>query len=213
MIHPCTRLQYINDQIGYGVFATSLIPMGSITYVKDSLELEIKPQDFHSYSQELQDTIEKYSYIDADGVRIVSWDFAKYVNHCCNCNTMSTGYGFEIALRDILPGEEITDEYGLFNMTNAMELSCKYQDCRKKVSAQDIESLYIQWDAQLLPALLKIGQIEQPLLPLVDADTKNQIFAFLDGHTTYKSVKHLQQKAALNNLSFNHNSKVMGTKI
>ncbi len=199
MIHPCTRLQYINDQIGYGVFATALIPMGSITYVKDSLELEIAPQDFHQYSKELQDTIEKYSYIDPEGVRIVSWDFAKYVNHCCNCNTMSTGYGFEIALRDILPGEEITDEYGLFNMTEPMALTCRYESCRKQVNATDVEHLYKQWDTQLLPALLKIKEVSQPLLPLLDPDTKAQILNFLTDQRSYKSVKFLQQKTPVSN--------------
>ncbi len=204
MIHPCTRLQYINDEIGYGVFATELIPMGSITYVKDSLELEIAPQDFHKYSRELQDTIEKYSYIDPEGVRVVSWDFAKYVNHCCNCNTMSTGYGFEIALRDIQPGEEITDEYGLFNMTQPMELTCRFESCRKKVSAQDVDSLYEKWDTQLMPAILKIKDVAQPLLPLLDQATKAQILDFLTDQSKYKSVRGLQQKAPTKTTAFNH---------
>ena len=91
MIHPKTELKMINPIVGYGVFATEFIPQGTIVYVKDSLELEISPTDFTTHSQEMQDVIEKYSYIDERGYRIISWDFAKYVNHCCNFNTISTG--------------------------------------------------------------------------------------------------------------------------
>ena len=38
MIHPNTRLGFVNEEIGYGVFATALIPKGTIVYVKDDLE-------------------------------------------------------------------------------------------------------------------------------------------------------------------------------
>ena len=116
MIHPNTELKLINEHIGYGVFATADIPEGTIVYVKDSLELIVSPTDYLMHSEAMKDVIEKYSYIDEKGNRIISWDFAKYVNHCCNCNTISTGYGFEMAIRDIQKGEQITDEYGIFNL-------------------------------------------------------------------------------------------------
>ena len=58
-----------------------------------------------------KDVIEKYSYTEPNGNMILSWDIAKYVNHCCNCNIISTGYGFEIAIRDIQPGEELLIYY------------------------------------------------------------------------------------------------------
>ena len=55
MIHPNTRLLYINDQIGYGLFATQLIPMGTLVYVKDSLEREITPEEFSELDPEMQE--------------------------------------------------------------------------------------------------------------------------------------------------------------
>ena len=116
MIHPKTELRFLNDTVGYGVFATDFIPEGTIVYVKDSLELIISPTDYLIHTHEMQEVIDKYSYIDVLGNMIVSWDFAKYVNHCCNCNTISTGYGFEIAIRNIIKCEQITDEYGIFNL-------------------------------------------------------------------------------------------------
>lgn len=200
MIHPHTRIQFINEDMGYGVFATQFIPRGTITYVKDSLELEVFPEAYETYSPDMQEIIEKYSYIDERGVRIISWDFAKYVNHCCNCNTMSTGYGFEIAIRDIQAGEEITDEYGIFNIPREMELSCRYENCRRKVHPEDFDRYFQQWDEQLKQALAFFSAVEQPLFPLLDGRGQAEVQAYLKDPGAYKSVYTLkfQPQPALN---------------
>lgn len=171
MIHPHTRLLFINDEIGYGVFASELIPKGTITYVKDTLELEVTPEEFEKHTNELQEIIEKYSYIDERGIRIVSWDFGKYVNHCCHCNTISTGFGFEIALRDIQPGEEITDEYGLFNIEKPLAVMCRYSDCRGSVVGYDVERYYIVWDEWVREALRHFSSVPQPLAAFLNEET------------------------------------------
>ncbi|HMN90955.1 MAG TPA: SET domain-containing protein-lysine N-methyltransferase, partial [Saprospiraceae bacterium] len=80
MLHPHTELRFIGTGVGYGVFATSYIPQGTITYVKDSLELEVSPEAYRLHPPAMQAVIEKYSYIDERGYRIISWDFAKYIN-------------------------------------------------------------------------------------------------------------------------------------
>jgi len=192
MIHPRTRLHYINDEIGYGVFATEFIPMGTITYVKDALEPEVTPEEFALHSPDMQEVIEKYSYMDERGVRIISWDFGKYVNHCCHCNTMSTGYGFEIAIRDIRPGEEITDEYGIFNIGSHLYLSCKFNDCRGCVRQEDFDALYQQWDDQIKPALYFLPQVQQPLIPFLHEDALQGVNGFLKDPKQYKSVYSLK---------------------
>jgi hypothetical protein len=192
MIHPHTRIQFINEDMGYGVFATGFIPKGTITYVKDSLELEITPNDFLQHTPQMQDQIEKYSYIDENGIRIVSWDFAKYVNHCCDCNTMSTGYGFEIAIRDIQPGEEITDEYGIFNMEQEMMLECKRPGCRGLVCSADLDRYYPKWDAALKEALHSFDFVEQPLVPFLDEQTIESLNDYLSGKKEYRSVYYLK---------------------
>ena len=104
MIHPKTRLRYINDVMGYGLFATAFIPKGTIIYVKELLEIGISPEDYERYRPELQEQIEKYSYTNENGTRILRWDFVKYVNHCCHSNTLSSAYGFDVAIRDIEKG-------------------------------------------------------------------------------------------------------------
>lgn len=72
MIHPHTALRLIDERVGYGVFATELIPAGTITYIKDSLELVISPTDYLLHGPDMQAVIEKYSYIDECGNRRIT---------------------------------------------------------------------------------------------------------------------------------------------
>ncbi len=194
MIHPKTELKFISDQVGYGVFATTDIPKGTIIYIKDSLEIMVTPEAFQLHPQEMQETIDKYSYIDENGNRIISWDFAKYVNHCCNCNTMTTGYGFEIAIRDIKAGEEITDEYGLFNILYEMDLVCSEQCCRKKLSPVDFDLYFSVWDEKIKPAINNIFSVEQPLGYLIDDQTRGDLENYLRDPKLYKSVYSLRHR-------------------
>lgn len=198
MIHPHTALRFINENVGYGVFATQFIPQGSITYVKDCLEVCVSPAEYARLAPEMQDAVEKYSYIDERGNRIVSWDFGKYVNHCCQCNTISTGYGFEIAVRDIQAGEQITDEYGIFNLEYEMELQCDQPHCRRRIGPADFDRLYSEWDAKIQAVLPKLFSVDQPLMSLVDQPTRRALQEFGKDHDRYRSVyalKHQKAKA------------------
>ena len=188
MIHPHTTLRFINDAVGYGVFATEDIPEGTLVYVKDSLEIELSPEQVAKEKPEMQEIIEKFSYIDERGYRIISWDLGKYVNHCCNCNTISTGYGFEIAIRNIKAGEQITDEYGLFNMDQEFPLVCSNGNCRGILKPDDMETLYPIWDSKIKRSLSKFREVKQPLLPFVDETTVEELNTFFKNPDAYKSV-------------------------
>ncbi|CAH0999457.1 hypothetical protein LEM8419_00757 [Neolewinella maritima] len=194
MIHPDTRLQHISDAVGYGVFATAPIPAGTIVYVKDSLEITVAPADFDRHGPEMQAVIDKYSYIDERGDRIVSWDLAKYVNHCCQCNTISTGYGFEMALRDIAAGEQLTDEYGLFNLDVEMELACDQPGCRRRIGPGDFDKYYPQWDETIRSVIPRLFEVEQPLGSLLTLETKRELEAYREDMGRYKSVYVLKLK-------------------
>lgn len=195
MIHPDTELKYINEPIGYGVFATDFIPEGTITYVKDSLEISIPPKKYDAHSRSMRNIIDKYSYIDEQGNRVVSWDHAKYVNHCCHCNTMSTGYGFEIAIRDIEKGEQITDEYGLFNSEKQMTLTCGSSHCREQITKNDIDQYYKEWDEKVIGSLEKLMSVRQPLFDLIDRKTRKDLRLFGNGLSRYRSVLSLKYLA------------------
>ena len=100
----------MNDQVGVGVFATAFIPAGTVVYVEDPLDIVIPPDSPLLDNPVLRPTIDKYAILEPGERRIIGWDAAKYVNHCCQANIISTGYGFEIALRDIQP-DEIDDRF------------------------------------------------------------------------------------------------------
>ncbi len=192
MIHPSTRLVLINEHIGYGVIASEPIPRGTITYVKDEIEICLTPRQYEKLPSVLQAQAEKYSYKDNRGTRILSWDIAKYVNHSCRANTMSTGWGFEIALRDIEAGEEITDEYGLFNMDYDFPLGCNEEGCRGMLLTNDIDTYAGKWDEQIKTALKNFSLAEQPLLEFLDRRSLNGVMRYINTGKGYKSVKTLK---------------------
>ena len=192
MIHPHTRIRYINDTIGYGVFATRQIPKGTIVYVKDPLEREISPGEYARHTPSMQAQIEKYTYRDERGVYILSWDFAKYINHCCKCNTLSCAYGCDVVIRDIEAGEEITCDYGILNVEKDMALECKQPHCRGVLKPSDFEDCIIQWDARLKLALLRFVDVSQPLLGFMDQENVNQLLDYLCDTNQYLSVAALR---------------------
>ena len=192
MIHPHTELRHVSPEIGVGVFATAAIPKGTLVYVKDALDIELTADQLAHLEPVSRNLAEKYAYIDERGIRIVSWDHAKYVNHRCECNTISTGYGFEIALQDIASGEEITDDYGLFNISTPFAVSCGCASCRKVVQASDIDRYADVWDDQVRDALQLVRSVPQPLWELVDPETLAALNGFLNGQQPYRSVRTLK---------------------
>ena len=192
MIHPYTELRKIDDNMGWGVFATSFIPKGTIVYVKDLLEVEVSPEMYLTLDPTYKQIVDKYSYTDETGSRIISWDIAKYVNHRCQCNTMSTGYGFEVSLRDIFTGEEITDECGLFNIEEEMPLACNCRHCRKMLRPGDIDLHYQKWDKQIKSALAQFNKVEQPLISFLSRKTYEELMDYFNKRRPYKSVINLK---------------------
>lgn len=192
MIHPNTELRYVNPKIGYGIFATEFIPKGTIVYVKDLLDIEFSEQQFNELDISYKKIVDKYSYIDQNGIRILSWDHAKYINHSCDCNTISTGYGFEIAIKDINQNDEITDDYGLFNLPQMEQIECECINCRGVLHPSDFTNYSEEWDQKVLNVIFNIQKVNQPLWKYIDSDTKYELISFLDGQNEYKSVTALK---------------------
>jgi uncharacterized protein len=81
MIHPDTEVLFLNDEIGYGVFATRLIPRGTITWVRDDLDQTFSPIDIAQMQGIYREIMDKYTFVDARGDSVLCWDIARYVNH------------------------------------------------------------------------------------------------------------------------------------
>jgi hypothetical protein len=94
VIHPDTELRFVNPDIGYGVFATRLIPRGAITWVRDRLDQAFTPAAVERLPAPYHDIVLKYSFIDAHGRFVLCWDHARYVNHSCDPTCLSAGYDF-----------------------------------------------------------------------------------------------------------------------
>ena len=190
MIHPATELRYISPAIGFGVFATDFIPQGTIVYVQDALEI-LLPADHPLLTTDIyQPILDKYSTVEKDGSRLLSWDIARYVNHSCQSNALSTGYGFEIAIKDIQPGEEITDDYGQFNLPYDMPCTCGHPACRGSIRPSDFNTLVHHWDSQLSASLAKLNSLDQPLWRFLDDETQTSLTTALNTGN-YQSVQAL----------------------
>ena len=189
MIHPETKLEWVSSEIGYGVFATQHIPKGTAVYVRDALEIVIPRDASLALSPIYSDIVKKYSYIDSQGAFVLSWDHARFVNHCCHPNTITTGYGFEIAIRDIAPGEEISDDYGLLNLDEDIPLSCGKSNCRRVARAKDFDAYADHWDGVVREALSHFYMVEQPLLPFFEAQILKHLNSYLETGGGYLSVK------------------------
>jgi hypothetical protein len=192
MIHPDTELRHVSPTIGHGVFATAAIPLGTIVYAFDQFEVCVAPAVYAMLDDRHLAVLDWFGYIDQHGTRILSWDHAKYVNHRCDCNTMSTGWGFEIAIRDIAAGEEITDEYGLLNIPEERPLSCGCPTCRHVLRPDDLDRYGRVWDLKVRRALTRLRDVSQPLEDLLDPATRLDLHGHLDGARPYRPVAALR---------------------
>jgi len=163
MIHPDTELRFANPQIGYGVFATRVIPRGTITWVRDRLDQAFTPAAIAQLPPVYHNTVLKYSFIDGSGRFVLCWDHARFVNHSCNPTCRSAGYDFEVAVRDIAPGEELTDDYGSLNLEYDFDCSCGLRECRRRIRPDDLLSFADNWDRIVAEPFRLIPTVNQPL--------------------------------------------------
>lgn len=167
MLHPHTELRHVSEHIGYGVFATRRIPKGTITWVRDDLDQTFDPDDIRRFSPECQQILDKYTFVDGNGLAVLCWDLARYLNHSCEANCLGAGYDFEIAVRDIEIGEELSDDYGTLNLRSPFPCGCGLRSCRKVVQPDDLNRYWAEWDRQLRVAFAQIPGVDQPLKPFV----------------------------------------------
>jgi uncharacterized protein len=130
-INPISKFAEVKSSKihGLGLFAKNLIPKGQIWWharprdiliiTKDqfrTLELSYKNEILEGYFK----TILTYSYYERDlDALIFCLDNSKFVNHSLNANSGASEdeNGFcAVAQRDILPGEEITEDYSKYTI-------------------------------------------------------------------------------------------------
>jgi hypothetical protein len=173
--------------IGYGVFATRLIPKGTIAWVHDRLDQVFTPGTVELLPPAYHDIVLKYSFIDGRGQFVLCWDHARFVNHSCDPSCRSVGDAFEVAVRDIAPGEELTDDYGSLNLEDGFDCSCGLPGCRGRIRPDDLMTLGDEWDRIVAEPFRLIPSVPQPLWPFVE--NRGPVEAALAGRGPIASVK------------------------
>lgn len=129
----------------YGVVATKLIPRGTITWVQDDLDQIFTREKMANLNPNIKKYLDTYSFTNKNGEMILCSDNGKFVNHSFKPSCFSTPYDFEIAIRDIHPGEELTDDYGYLNVEKPFEVIDENTE-RKMVYPDDILNFHEEWD-------------------------------------------------------------------
>lgn len=154
---------------GKGIFAKTDIPKGTVVaflcknckvlYAKDEFERLPKKERqkilFHTYRLDDGDVYQDCGYI------------AKYTNHSCDANMISTEF-FDIASRDIKKGEECTIDYRFFNEGEDTEWECR---CGSKDCCHTLrcirpipKKVLQQWNRKIKDAMQYIKKVPQPIL-------------------------------------------------
>ncbi len=174
MLHPDTELRFVSDEIGYGIFATKLIPMGTITWVKDQLDRVFSKNEIQLMTESNRENLMKYTYRDRHGSYFFCWDLTRYVNHSYDPNSILTSLGFEIAIRDIQPGEELTNDYGTLNIIEPFKCANGPHE-REFVRPDDLTRFYIEWDKLIEQSMQNQPNVNQPLSRFLTAEQISKI--------------------------------------
>ena len=167
MVHPDTELRFVSPAIGWGVFATRDIPTGTITWALDVLDQHFSDEDIRRLPDYARELVEEYAYIDGRGDHILCWDHARFYNHSCDANCLGVCDDFQMAVRDIAAGEELTEEYGTFNPREPFHCSCGAAQCRGTVLPDDYLRIGGEWMKLARAAFVLIPTVQQPLWPVL----------------------------------------------
>lgn len=187
-MHPDTEIQFVSEQVGVGVFATKLIPKGTIVWIKDELDLMLTEEFVESLGDLQKADVYKYAYLDTDSLYVLHWDHAKYMNHSFNPNCVDTAYNFQMAARDILPGEQVTCDYGILGNDEDFECIPEEGTSRTKVTANDYLTYYEEWDKRARETFKFFNAVEQPLKYLIEKQYVDKVNAVANGDEPMDSI-------------------------
>lgn len=142
-LHPHIEKRWINDQIGYGLFAVKFIKKGETLSV---ISGAIMPKaEIALISQKFIEHLEKYSIEIDDDLILYPTDTLNnvfYMNHSCNPNAGNSDPYALIAMRDINAGEQITYDYATTDANDIFERGemncfCGAANCRLIITGDD----------------------------------------------------------------------------
>jgi uncharacterized protein len=196
MLHPHTEIRFINTQIGYGIFATRLISKGTVVWVQDDFDRVYTEEQVKNLEPVYRRILEKYCFRDHLGRWIFCWDNTRYINHSFYPTCITTPYQFEIAVTDILPGQEITNDYGCFNIIEPLECFPEPGCDRTLLMPDDLLRHGEKWDRQLADAFRFFDKVKQPLASLVKPEHLARAIMIARGEAVPDSISNCYYDAA-----------------
>lgn len=174
----------IEGLFGYRLVATHLIPAGTILFGWDDWEDEdeknsftvVSPQDLALMSQEQRATFIRFAY-NVDPVHICGTFYPEKVRHSCNFINHScepnVGYDRDdhiVAIYNILPGEDLTMDYGTYSFSFDHDFICQCgsSSCRGRVTQDDWKRLIYKYGYHFptfmhteIQKMLEIGEVRR----------------------------------------------------
>ena len=166
MIHPNVELRFVGPEVGYGVFATAPIPAGTLTWVRCAFDRTMTSDQVDALTEPYASIIQRYAYVDGRGDSVLCWDHARFMNHSCAPTCLSPGFDFDIAVRDIEAGDELTCDYAMLNIDEPFACACGVPACRGRIEPDDGLRLADGWDEALERAVRGLAR-SQPLWSLL----------------------------------------------
>ena len=102
-------------------------------------------------------------------------------------NCLSTAYDFELAIRDIQPGEQLTDDYGYLNIDTPFRARDEGTK-RKTVYPDDLLKYYKVWDKKLRVSFKNLLIVNQPLSKFIDSEKWNKMCEIALGKSEMDSI-------------------------
>lgn len=166
MLIPWTALRAVSQEVGQGLFATRLIRAGTLVWVEDCLDQRIPIERFRRLPEAMLARAYWHAYIPgAVDYYLLCWDDAKFMNHSCEPNCMAVAPGIEIAVTDILAGEQLTCDYSGYGLQQweRFECHCGAPSCNGIVADQPSAATARRHAGSVERALRQVSRVEQPL--------------------------------------------------
>lgn len=164
MIHPDTKLVEINATLGVGIVVTKDIPQGTITWCRDALDIVLSARQTKRLPRHLRQNFLKYAHRSNQGYYILNWDNGRYQNHsCAPTSALIPNLDCEIAICDIAAGEQMTSDYGTYNLDGGFNCICGASTCRSNITPEDKAFRLLELEPQLTEALRQLEHVAQPL--------------------------------------------------
>ena len=152
---------------GLGLFATETIPTGTVVWHPCKRCPTFSVDDLSSLGKTQQKQLDEYVYYLEDGRAILPCTMVFLLNHSCEASILDYGLDFGVAVRDIVAGEELTQDYRTFanDPDWGVKCFCGADDCAGIINPAKPPSaeLAAKWTAKVTNALKFVHCVPQPL--------------------------------------------------